>query len=186
MPTAPPSLVVCLRHAEKPANAEDPAAPLEEDGPGFDQCGRVSPHSLTIKGWERAYALGATDFCGQVPLDEGSVVILVPDYHGNAERRRPYQTVLPFSLRRGIEPQHPCKSSEIDTLCHEVTHSDGIVVVCWEHKHLEELVQALIQRTVSWPPDRFDLIWLVRPSATDEKDKWQPVPQLVVRGDQPL
>jgi hypothetical protein len=157
-----PSLVVCLRHAEKPGDAYDPPKPLGEDGPGFDRYGNVSPHSLTLRGWERAYALGANDLCGRVP--DGPVTIFVPDYPGIAEQHRSYQTVLPFSLRRNVDPEFPCGRDDEDGLCKSVEKAKGVVVVCWEHKRLAHLVATLLKKKpVHWPQTRVDLIWSLRP-----------------------
>jgi hypothetical protein len=61
-----PSLILCLRHAEKPANAEDDSEEPDANGPGFDQHGSTSRHGLTIKGWQRACALATTRFAGQL------------------------------------------------------------------------------------------------------------------------
>lgn len=181
----PPGLVVCLRHGEKPANAEDPSTPVDAAGPGFDLAGRASPRSLTIKGWQRAYALAATDLCGRAPAEAGAITILVPDYRGNAERHRPYQTMYPLALRRGVDSEHPCRKDEIDELRDEVLDCEGIVVVCWEHNALEELVKKLVDVDVEWPKGRFDMLWLLRPDA-DGENRFQPVDQRLIPGDRGL
>jgi hypothetical protein len=41
--------ILLIRHAEKP---EDPATP--ELGPGLNEQGAADPHSLVIRGWQRA------------------------------------------------------------------------------------------------------------------------------------
>jgi hypothetical protein len=170
----PPSLIVCLRHAEKPANAEDDSEELDADGLGFDQHGSVSRHGLTIKGWQRACALATTRFAGHVAadVDVDDLEIFAPDYDDDPKQHRPYQTVLPFcGLWRVEKIRQPGTKDEIDELYREVMKVDGIALVCWEHDRLAEFVEKLVGDTqkVVWPGNRFDVILRLRPTADDEE-----------------
>ena len=188
----PPSLILCLRHAEKPANAEDDSKELDEDGAGFDQHGSLNRHSLTIKGWQRACALATTRLAGQLAddVDADDLEIFAPDYDDDAKEHRPYQTVLPLrGLWRTEKIRQPGTTDEVDELHREVMKVDGIAIVCWEHDRLVDFVQKLVgdAREVAWPGDRFDVILRLRPAPDDEERyslEWRD--QKLVPGDRGL
>jgi hypothetical protein len=183
----PPSLVVCLRHGEKPANAEKRWKPLDDSGPGLDAHGRRSRHSLTVRGWQRAGALAGTGLCGHLlePDHSNPVVMFAPDYGAKSHKRRPYQTILPLSRRLGLEITLPCKKDDVDTLHAEVTKVDGVAVVCWEHEFLAKLARKLVDQAeeIEWPDDRFDVLWLIRVSATGAEGSCEKQDQRLLPGD---
>jgi hypothetical protein len=175
-------VVICLRHGEKPVNAEDgdrPVPPDDPHGPGFDERGRENPRSLTIRGWQRAGGLAATLLCGQLaPLANGQhVTFFVPSYTDADGRdttadHRSHQTVVALARRLGSTPTAVPKPAGADAsdrpyvrLLHEaVSAADGVAVVCWQHGGLAKLAE-LLEATPpagQWPDKRFDLIWLFR------------------------
>lgn len=161
----PPPLIVCLRHGEEPANAEDKSHPVDEDGWGLEPNGQVNRHCLTVRGWQRAGALAATEICGTIGRGD-DVSVLVPNYDSDSLRHvRPYHTVLPFALRRGIKPRCVCPADRVDLLAARLQDMTGTAVVCWKHDCLEDLVQRLTGSAAPWPDDRFDVLWLLQPAA---------------------
>lgn len=157
-----PQRILCLRHAEEPAK------PVDAHGPGFDANGR-NDSALSIRGWQRAGALAATELCH---LLEGTsrdrVAIFVPDYDGEPERHRSHQTVVPLSQRLGVEIRHPCNKEEVEKLQEAVLQHDGVAVVCWQHAGLARFARALIDDPgLEWPAGRYDLIWDLRPDGSD-------------------
>jgi hypothetical protein len=157
-----PERILCLRHAEEPAK------PVDDEGPGFDADGR-NESALSIRGWQRAGALAATELC---QLLEGTsrdrVAIFVPDYDGEPERHRSHQTVVALSQRLDVEISHPCNKDEVDKLQEAVFQHDGVAVVCWQHANLARFAQGLVDDPqLEWPSGRYDLIWELRPAGSD-------------------
>jgi len=166
----PPTFIIALRHGEKPANAErkDKDKPLDERGAGFDQTGAVDRHGLTVQGWQRACGLATTKLCASLPAHAhlGRTPVFVPDYDGEPEKHRAYQTVLPYA-RLWADPDvidHPCNAAEVDKLQAAVMAVDGVAVVCWEHDALAEFARVVLGEKVDWPKGRFDVLWLLHPT----------------------
>jgi hypothetical protein len=191
----PPDLIVCLRHAEKPANADGKPEPPDDEGPGLDLEGRENPHSLTLRGWQRAGALAATELCHC--LEKRPVTILVPDYDHSSHHpphhpsvrtteHRPYQTVCPLAARLRVAISHPVDKEHVDDLKDEVLRHDGTVVVCWEHDNLARFVNEMTKpkKDEEWPSGRFDLLWLL----TGSRGVWKlkPQNQALLAGDEGL
>jgi hypothetical protein len=166
----PPSLLICLRHGEKPADAEKPATPLDDQGPGLDQRGCVNRHSLTLRGWARACALADSRFRDQVAdADLADVSLLAPDYPFQPDRRRPCQTLLPFARRWHLPIRQPCGVDDVEALHQQLMAIEkGIAVVCWRHGGLEDLAARFVAKP-QWPQERFDLLWLIQPSDEGEE-----------------
>ena len=197
-------LVICLRHGEKPSNAEHPCdavRPGDKDGPGFDERGHEDPHSLTIRGWQRAGALAGTYLCGQLrPIEKlPPVTFLVPRYvhkttgRDESARHRPYQTVYELARRFGIVPSpvrdpddkpnvHADHSGYVGHLYQQIMDFRGIAVVCWEHKGLVKLAERLTPRLAphEWPADGFDAIWRFQRGRLDPTYDFEPLHQDVL------
>lgn len=178
-----PSLIICLRHGEKPGDAEDKDERAGAGGHGVDDRGRNDRHGLTVRGWQRAGALAGTQLCGQLAGTAGTVTILVPDYPDDPTRHRPYQTMLPLSERLGVAPVPACDVDDVDSLEKRVDDLDGLAVVCWEHDNLAKLVHRLTGHRHPWPDDRFDLLWLVTPGEDPGHDSLEAVDQRLLAGD---
>ena len=130
---------------------------------------------MTVRGWQRAGALAATDLCGCFPQGINPVAIFVPRYRLPPKRRRSYQTVHPYALRSGVSIEEACKKTAVDKLHRKVMEiQDGAVVVCWEHKYLAQFASKLVGSDFKWPgEDCFDVIWLLRlkaPSTSYERE----------------
>jgi len=156
-----PERILCLRHAEEPAK------PVDAEGPGFDANG-TSESALSIRGWQRAGALAATELCHLLSrTSRDRLAIFVPDYDGEPERHRSYQTVLPLAQRLDVKIRHPCNKDEVQKLQQAVLQHDGVAVVCWQHRNLTTFAQRLVgDMRLKWPAGRFDLIWDFRAVGT--------------------
>ena len=186
------NFVICLRHGEKPVNAEDKNKdlPLDAEGPGLDANGDVNRESLTARGWRRAQMLAESQLCGQLSRPEAvrRVKFLVPKYVDKKRRdetseHRPYQTVLAVSRRAGTVPTAVCERDEADTiLCEYVAKLEGTAVVCWQHAALVEFANCLASDTAptDWPQDRFDILWIFHRDAPDHPYSFERVDQDVV------
>jgi broad specificity phosphatase PhoE len=189
------NLVICLRHGEKPINAEDKDkdVPLDAEGPGLEESGTVNRESLTARGWRRAKMLAATNLCRQLARpDAGQPVdFLVPRYLDKATGQdetpshRSYQTVLPLARRMGIVPTGLCDRGEVSTTLYEhVKDFAGTAVVCWQHEQLVRLAKCLAGEVApsewphdEWPHGRFDVLWLFRRDAPDQTYGWEQIDQ---------
>jgi hypothetical protein len=182
----PPSLILCLRHAEKPSNAENPNEAPDESGPGFDGHGE-NPHSLTARGWARAWALAATNLCECLSHIDRPPAIFVPQHDGDPAQYRSYQTMLPLSQRLGAaDIEQPCPKDRIDLLSEAVWTTEGVALVCWEHDKLADFVQTLVDSgDVAWPTGRFDLIWQLK-SPSGVPYSCDPKNQALLAGDNGL
>jgi hypothetical protein len=187
-------LVFCLRHGEKPANAEDESKLPDDDahGPGFDVRGHENRHALTIRGWQRAGALAATQLCGQLadPSLVEPIIFLVPRYTDDdgddvSASHRPYQTVLALARRTDTFPNPTCQPDDTNHLRDLVKGHEGTVVVCWEHKQLRKLAKLLTgEAKPPWAGHEFDLIWRFTRDGADHY-RLEMLPQDVLAPDDP-
>jgi broad specificity phosphatase PhoE len=92
-----PELIVCLRHGEKPVDAD----------------GKEISQELAARGHARAYMLADALRPGWLlPADASDArEIFVPDYTDGAQKHRCYQTMAPLGKRLGFKPtpraKHP-------------------------------------------------------------------------------
>jgi hypothetical protein len=172
----PPSLVIALRHGEKPADAEHEGAALDQAGPGLDTHGQRNRSSLTLRGWQRSGALAGTRVCGLLTPPTAPITILVPRYR-HTKHHRSYQTMRALADRLATPVEDRCGAGDVDGLERHVLQADGIVVVCWEHDPLVALARRLSTTAPeAWPEGRFDVLWLLRRTVNDEFDfeqRWQ-------------
>jgi hypothetical protein len=179
-------LVICIRHGEKPINAEhkhEQVPPDDKDGPGFDVHGHENRHSLTIRGWQRAGALAATDLCRQLAGEHvvKPATFLVPQYLDEGTPcddtaiHRPYQTVLQLARKTNAWPTSVGPADNTDRLHEHIATYSGTVVVCWEHKQLQKLRGLLVgdRAPTAWPDEAFDLIWRFHRAAGDAKGTYR-------------
>jgi hypothetical protein len=98
---------------------------------------------------------------------QAPTALLSPSYGdpGKTAAHRTYQTVQGLSGRLGVpivsdfaEGQEPQLAVTVVSAC------SGVVLICWEHRHIPALASSLpaVPETVipqRWPGDRFDVIW---------------------------
>ncbi|KAH8666496.1 hypothetical protein BX600DRAFT_461893 [Xylariales sp. PMI_506] len=129
--------VYFIRHGEKP-----------DDGDG-----------LSTEGEERAQCL-RTVFGASSSYDIQYIMAQTPKSDGS--RQRPYDTVLPLADDLGITVDTSCDRDDSDCVADVVESytGSGNILICWEHKQLNNLAEALGASDVdNYPDDSYDLIW---------------------------
>jgi broad specificity phosphatase PhoE len=175
---APGTLVMVIRHGEKP-----------DDSPGIDAQGNEDDSSLTETGWERAKRL--VDLFDPVsgPPRPGLAtpkVIYAAGANDEGEGLRPRETVMPLLARLGLTMNTSYGAGDEKKLVEQVITQPGPTLISWQHGGIPDIAKAFPSVTPKppsdWPADRFDVVW----TFTRTADGWQfaQVPELVLPGDQ--
>ncbi|KAL9058444.1 MAG: hypothetical protein Q9162_001739 [Coniocarpon cinnabarinum] len=133
--------VYLIRHGEKP-----------DDGNG-----------LTEQGEQRAQCL-RTVFGASSAYDIGYIMAEQPKKDGS--RQRPLDTVQPLATDLNLNVDTSCDRDDADCVEDVVKSYDGPgnVLICWEHKRLTDIAEALGDNDApDYPDDRFDVIWTLPP-----------------------
>lgn len=93
--------------------------------------------------------------------------MLSPSYGDPAKTtaHRTYQTIQGLSERLGIQIASDFAEGQEPQLAASVVSSaSGVVLICWEHKHIPALASSLPTSAGTvipekWQSDRFDVIW---------------------------
>lgn len=154
---ATPSKILIVRHGEKPKLAEESTA--------------LEASVLSPKGYVRAYAL-APYFINT--FGEPHVVFAQqPD--GADESLRPLETCTPTALAmkmpwgKSARVNTSYAIDQIDEMADHILQSDvyddKLVVICWEHHHINNLAKALGANKnmvgKNWPDDVFDTTYVL-------------------------
>ena len=183
----PPEVIYILRHAEKPLKP-----PLS----GVDYQGGPNEHSLLPRGWQRSGALAALfhpDFGPERSGWRTPTVLVSPSWGhpGKTAAHRAYQTIQGLSDHLGLPIRSPFSQGEEAQLADSlVREHSGVVLICWEHKHIPLIASALplASGTVippKWPGGRYDVIWSFSlvPGAGPAQYTFEQLPQLLLAGD---
>ncbi|RSM03750.1 hypothetical protein CDV31_010369 [Fusarium ambrosium] len=134
--TASPT-VYFIRHGEKP-----------EEGNGLNAEGQQRAQCLrSVFGASSQYNIGH---------------IMAQTYKSSGARKRPYDTVLPLAQDLGLTVDTSCDRDDSECVKDFVKNYEGTgnILICWEHKRLNNLAQELGADDVdNYPSDRFDIIW---------------------------
>ncbi len=156
----PPSKIMIIRHGEKPGEG-DPE-------PGLDPNGAQDPASLTEQGWRRARAL--VGFFSEPDASGISTPAKIFAAKPDGESKRPMQTVSlladalwpdPIARAQHFDIGHD--KDDITGLIKDVMLSDGVCLVCWEHKRIigiADQIPHVPATPTHWPGHRFDLVWI--------------------------
>ncbi|KAM0429748.1 hypothetical protein ACHAPT_006354 [Fusarium lateritium] len=149
--TASPT-VYFIRHGEKP-----------EEGNGLNAQGQQRAQCLrSVFGASSKYNIGhimAQTYKPGMALDTSERV------HADlldGARKRPYDTVLPLAEDLGLTVDISCDRDDSDCVKDVVKgyKGTGNILICWEHKRLNNLAKELGADDVdNYPSDRFDIIW---------------------------
>lgn len=180
-----PSVVMLLRHAEKPLG----------DGPphGVTIDGTQDPESLTPRGWQRAGALVRL-FVRDPSVDGGPRLptpthLFASQVGPRSSSQRPRETLLPLSERLGLPVDSRFRKEELGELVEAILAIDGIVLVAWEHHLIPSLATMLAGDASSvppvWPDDRYDVVWVLEDTGAGGGRGFREVPQVLLAGDQP-
>jgi hypothetical protein len=183
----PPEVIYIIRHAEKP---------FKPHLSGVDYEGGPNEHSLLPRGWQRSGALAALFHPDSGPLraDLQTPTVLVAPSWGHPHKtaaHRSYQTIQGLSERLGLPITSPFAQGNEQQLADSLVRShSGVVLVCWEHKHIPVIASALplAGETVipeKWPGDRYDLIWAfaLAPEPGPPRYTFSQIPQQLLSGD---
>ncbi len=177
--------LLLIRHGEKPTNGSQ----------GVDEQGNTNPDGLIPTGWQRAGALvslfapNTTTVNSTLP-SPGALV--TPHYP--VPVHRPYLTLVPLSqrLRKTIRSDYAVDADPTMIVSALLAMESEVVLVCWEHHHLVNIVAALASAGLvanpadvptSWPDDRYDVIW--RFDLNEQMGKWtfRALDQQLLAGD---
>ncbi|CAM1503495.1 Fc.00g010860.m01.CDS01 [Cosmosporella sp. VM-42] len=129
--------VYFIRHGEKPDDGDG----LSEQGEARAQCLR------SVFGVASVYNIG--HIMAQKPQSDGS-------------RQRPYETVLPLAKDLDLNVDISCDRDDSDCVKDAVKEytGSGNILICWEHKQLNNLAEALGAKDIdNYPDDSYDFIW---------------------------
>jgi broad specificity phosphatase PhoE len=177
---APASLVMVIRHAEKPDGETD----------GVDARGREDDSSLTPTGWDRAHRLVDLFDPAQGSPRPGlgrPATIYAADANDEGRGQRTRETVAPLADRLRIATDTTFGKGDEEDLVEHVITRPGPALISWQHSGIPSIADAFPSVTPAppseWPDDRFDVVW----TFTKTADGWQfaQLPELVLPGDRP-
>ena len=104
---------------------------------------------------------------------------------------RSYQTIQGLGEHLGLPVTSPFAQGEERQLADSLVRDhSGVVLICWEHKHIPVIASALpvtggtaIPR--KWPKDRYDVIWSFTrdPEPGPVRYAFSQIPQRLLAGD---
>lgn len=159
-------VLLIVRHAEKPHE--------NEPSPGLTAEGTEDDKSLIVRGWERAGAWAALFGAGlggnNYPQPD-IVYAADPDQpgdttgSGDGPSKRPFETVKPLCDKIHLAPITKWAVGQESDLVSEISKLTGVVLVCWEHKHITSAIlpqiakdQTLPDLPSKWDGQRFDVV----------------------------
>jgi hypothetical protein len=172
-----------IRHGEKSQGDGTDAGVTPE--------GLPDPEHLTVRGWQRSGALvrffappgGQFSRPGVATPD----VIFASGVAPHSKSWRPQHTVLALAdfLGQQLVLSHP-KGGE-DALVADILSRDGAVLICWEHEAIPGIANRILGNTATcpqkWPDERFDVLWVLRPTGGAGGWAFTQVPQLLLPDD---
>jgi hypothetical protein len=185
--SARPEVIYILRHAEKP---------LKPPLAGVDYQGSQNEHSLLPRGWQRSGALAALFHPEFGPMRTGlrtPTMLVAPSWGhpGKTAAHRSYQTIQGLSEHLGLPITSEFAQGQEQQLADNLVGShSGVVLICWEHKHIPVIASSLpvVDGTAiprKWPGDRYDVIWsfTLVPEPGPVRYTFSQMPQQLLSGD---
>jgi hypothetical protein len=161
-PPVGPSIVMIIRHAEKPDDGEK------------------SP-DLSPRGFERADALAKV-----IPAHFPHPDFLIATKRTKGSNR-PIETIRPLSKALHEQIESNFKDDEFAQVAHEVLSdpklAGKVVLIAWHHGKIPELATALGVKNApdKWDPKVFDRVWEI--TYQNGAASWQDLPQKALPGD---
>jgi hypothetical protein len=177
-----------IRHAEKPDDK------LPELGPGLTKSGEEDSESLVIRGWERAGAWASLFGAGVGESDYPSPKVIYAATPASGElnkppSRRPAETISALAARLGFKADKSIPKGRESDLVDKLKKSEGIVLVCWEHKAIIEGILPLLAVSnrkdlpPKWSGDRFDVVLRFDRAKDEESMVYKPLYPKLLAGD---
>jgi hypothetical protein len=101
---------------------------------------------------------------------------------------RPFQTLqfVASSFKQAVDVDFA--RDDVAGITHEILRNPAyegkMVVVCWEHKVLEDIAVALgVNPRPNYPNDQFDRAWLLTYSTSDTAPRFEDLPEHLLPGD---
>jgi len=171
-----PKQIMIIRHAEKSLNAYN-EIPFLTNG-------------LTLKGIQRAAAL-APYFMGTPQLTKFGPPVAVYATHPtlNYEALRPLETAMPTAEALKLDVNQKYTISQEEALIKEIletpTYQGKNVLICWEHHHIPQLLQALnvSPHPKPWPDNVFDWVYVIQLDHHGKVSSFKIIPQQLMYGD---
>jgi hypothetical protein len=173
-----PHKIMIIRHAEK-ALAGMP-------GIGVDQWGAADPQSLTVQGWQRSGALAQFFAAPSAPGIQRPDSIYATGTAPGSPSRRCIETAAPLAAKLGCRFVSCFAKEDVDAVIGDAMGQTGTVLMVWEHKMIPSLVRALPHAPgipSQWPPERYDVIWVL--DRRGESWSFTQVPQCLLAVDRP-
>jgi hypothetical protein len=170
------SKIMVIRHAEKPNSLDGGVSPT----------GVRDKTSLSVKGWQRAGALGVLF---SPPGIAGQPALAVPRFlfASVVSSQRPVQTIVPLSRKLNLSITGGRRGEE-KKLVEQASSCDGPVLISWQREQIPELAKLLLKGSPDegkhptfWPQDRFDLTWVFELQSGIYR--FQQIPQCLLAGD---
>jgi broad specificity phosphatase PhoE len=176
---APGSLIMIIRHGEKPDGAN----------PGVDANGEKDDSSLTETGWDRAHRLADLFDPAEAHPRPGLArpkTVYAAGANDEGEGQRTRETVQPLADHLGIPVNTSFGKGDEEALVEHVISQPWPTLISWQHGEIPAIAQAFPSVTptppAEWPDDRFDLIWTL--TKTDDGWHFTQLPELVLPQDQ--
>ncbi len=176
-PAASPTVVMVIRHAEKP----------EDDTKGYDAQGNEDESSLTEVGWDRANRLvDVFDGSPATPAVDRPDAIYAAHANDLGEGQRTRETVAPLAERLGVAVDTRFGKGDEEQLVEQVAARPGRTLISWSHSGIPRIAEAFAGATpeppADWPDERFDVTW----TFTRTADGWRftQTPQLLLPEDE--
>ncbi|CAN5859334.1 hypothetical protein BH11PSE3_BH11PSE3_05510 [soil metagenome] len=177
------AIVLVIRHAEKPDGINL----------GVDETGAADEQSLTVRGWQRAGAIGAL-FGSPPALPTPDRIYAsahgkrrTPDGKLGSRSRRPLATVSVLAAVLGLPIDETFAKGEESALIGHIAGLEGTTLVCWQHEPILAMAAALLggARGVpsNWPSDRFDVMWRFTRDAAGQPWRFDQLCQRLLPGD---
>ncbi len=179
-----PSVVMLIRHAEKPLGVGPPHGATVDGAP--------DPESLTPRGWQRAGALVGLlvpdPSAGRDPKLPTPTHLFASQIGGGSSSKRPRETLLPLGERLGLVVDSRFPKEQVGELVGAVRAIDGVALIAWEHQLIPSIANMFAADTSRVPPiwadDRYDLVWVFESMGQGGRFEFHEVPQMLLAGDQ--
>jgi hypothetical protein len=193
MPGKAPTIMI-IRHGEKPAGKVA----------GVNEWGSKSAHHLSVRGWQRAGALACLFAPARGALQNG--LLAKPAFIfasaagdsgiGSSRSRRSEETVVPLAHRIGVPVDLRFSKGQERALAETAQGCDGPVLIAWQHENIGVIANFILGAQgpgqqvpgakvapMSWPSDRFDLIFVLSLNPLDGRYSFAQVGQCLLAGD---
>jgi len=180
---ANPTKIMLIRHAERPAKVGSPYGTTPE--------GNHDVNSLSTMGWQRAGALVGLFAPNNGQSQDSRLAIpgnvFATNVGHGSESKREQQTVTALASKLGLDVSAKYLKRDHEEIVKDVLASDGVVLICWDHKGMSAIANGILGNTTTapqkWKRKRFDLVWVFDWDSSTQSYSFTQVPQKLLPGD---